>query len=152
MRAKEFLQQLVKLDMMIENKLIEREQWKSIAMGSTSGGGADVIINGVAHKMDKVQSAGNPQKMADAVAKYVDLEVEIDTVIDELVETKKDVIATIEMLAPIEYDLLHKVYVQRMELDEVAAIGNKTYSWATTTHGRALKNVQKILDEREKDG
>lgn len=149
MRAKEFLQQLVKLDMMIENKLIERDQWKSIAMGTTSGG-ADVMINGVAHKMDKVQSSGNPQKMADAVAKYVDLEAEIDTVIDELIETKKDVIAVIEMLTPIEYDLLHKVYVQRMELDEVAALCNKTYSWVTTIHGRALKNVQKILDEREK--
>lgn len=149
MKAKEFLKQLVKLDMMIENKLIERDQWKSIAMGTTSGG-ADVMINGVAHKMDKVQSSGNPQKMADAVAKYVDLEAEIDTVIDELIETKKDVIAVIEMLTPIEYDLLHKVYVQRMELDEVAALCNKTYSWVTTIHGRALKNVQKILDEREK--
>jgi DNA-directed RNA polymerase specialized sigma subunit len=149
MRSKEFLQQLVKLDMMIENKLIERDQWKSIAMGTTSGG-ADVMINGVAHKMDKVQSSGNPQKMADAVAKYVDLEAEIDTVIDELIETKKDVIAVIEMLTPIEYNILHKVYVQRMELDEVAALCNKTYSWVTTIHGRALKNVQKILDEREK--
>ena len=24
----------------------------------------------------------------------------------------------------------------------------KTYSWATTVHGRALEHVQKILDER----
>ena len=151
MRAKEFLQQLVKLDMMIENKLIERNQWKSIAMGTTSGG-ADVIINGVTQKMDKVQSSGNPQKMADAVAKYVDLEAEIDAVIDELIETKKDVIAVIEMLTPIEYDLLHKVYVQRIELEAVGGMHQKSYNWAKTTHGRALKNVQKILDEREKDG
>lgn len=150
MKAKEFLQQLVKLDMMIENKLIEREQWKSIALGTTSSS-ADVIIDGVAYKMDRVQSSGNPQKMADAVARYVDIEAEIDTVVDELINTKKDIIAVIERLVPIEYDILHKVYVQRLELDEVADICQKTYSWATTVHGRALKNVQRILDERSKE-
>lgn len=148
MKAKEFLKQVLKLDKLIENKLIEREQWKSIAMGTTSGS-ADVIVNGVAHKMDRVQSSGNPQKMADAVARYVDLEAEIDAVIDELVDTKKDVIAVIERLAPIEYDILHKMYIQHIALDEVADVCNKSYSWVTTIHGRALKQVQRILDERE---
>ena len=148
MKAKEFLKQVLKLDKLIENKLIEREQWKSIAMGTTSGG-ADVIVNGVTHKMDRVQSSGNPQKMADAVARYVDLEAEIDAVIDELVDTKKDVIAVIERLAPIEYDILHKMYIQHNTLDETAELCNKSYSWAKTVHGIALKNVQRILDERE---
>lgn len=148
MKAKEFLKQVLKLDKLIENKLIEREQWKSIAMGTTSGG-ADVMVNGVAHKMDRVQSSGNPQKMADAVARYVDLEAEIDAVIDELIDTKKDVIAVIERLAPIEYDILHKMYIQHNTLDETAELCNKSYSWAKTVHGIALKNVQRILDERE---
>ena len=119
MKAKEFLKQVLKLDRLIENKLIEREQWKSIAMGTTSGG-AEVMVNGVAHKMDRVQSSGNPQKMADAVARYVDLKKEIDAVVDELIATKKDVIAVIEQLNPIEYDLLHKMYIQHIPLDEVA--------------------------------
>lgn len=149
MKAKEFLKQVLKLDRMIENKLIEREQWKSIAMGTTSGG-ADVIVNGVAHKMDRVQSSGNPQKMADAVARYVDLEAVIDAVIDELVDTKKDVIAVIEKLPPTEYDILHKIYIQHIALDEVADVCNKSYSWAKTIHGIALKNVQRILDERNR--
>lgn len=151
MKAKDFLKQVMKLDMMIENKLIEREQWKSIAMGTTSSG-ADVMVNGVAHKMDRVQSSGSQQKMADAVARYVDIEREIDAVVDELIETKKDVVAVIEMLAPIEYDILHKVYVQHITLDDVADRLGKTYSWATTIHGRALKNVQDILDSREGAG
>ena len=149
MKAKDFLKQVLKLDMMIENKLIEREQWKSIAMGTTSNG-ADVIINGVAHKMDRVQSSGSQQKMADAVARYVDLEAEINAIIDELIEAKKDVLSVIETLAPIEYDILHKVYVQHITLDDVADRLGKTYSWATTIHGRALKNVQNVLDSREK--
>lgn len=148
MNKKEFLKQVEKLDKLIENKLIEKEQWKSIALGIT-GGGKDVKINGVLHQMDKVQSSGNPQKMADAIDRYIDIETEIDKHVDELIDTKKDVISVIEMLNPIEYDILHKIYIQFLTLYDVAAIYDKSYSWATTIHGRALKNVQKILDERE---
>ena len=150
MDAKVFLNQLYKLDRMIENKLIEKEQWKAIALGVGSGG-ADVVINGKLHKMDKVQSTPNPQKMEDAVIRYVDIESEIDACVDELIDARKDVIAVIEMLSADEYDLLHKVYVQHKELADVADIFKKTYSWATTIHGRALKNVQRILDERKDD-
>lgn len=150
MEAKEFLRQLEKLDMMIENKLIERDQWKAIAMGATSGS-ADVIINGVRHQMDKVQSSGNPQKMADAIIRYVDLEAEIDAVIDELIATKKDIISVIEQLEAVEYDLLHKVYVQRLTLYDAAAACNKSWSWAKTTHGIALKHVRDILNKRNED-
>lgn len=138
MKAKDFLKQLQKLDLMIQNKIIEREQWKCIAMGSSSHS-----------EGDRVQSSGSQQKMADAVAKYVDMEREIDQCIDTLIDTKKDVIRVIEQLDGAEYDLLHKIYVQHITLYEVASMYRKTYSWATTIHGRALKNVQKILDGRK---
>lgn len=149
MKAKDFLKQLERIDIVIENKLIEREQWRSIALGTTSSSGTDIIVNGAVCRMDKVQSSGNPQKMADAVAKYVDLEAEIDAAIDKLIEAKKDIISVIESLAQWEYDLLHKVYVQRLSLYDAAEKSNRSHSWAKTIHGIALKNVQRILDERE---
>lgn len=148
--TKAFLNQLEKLDKLIENKLIEKEQWKSIAL-SVTGSGESVKINGVWQKMEKVQSAGNPQKMADAIARYVDLEAEIKQCIDRLIETKIDVINVIEQLNPTEYDLLHKVYVQHITLYDVSDLLDKSYSWVTTVHGRALKNVKRILDERRKE-
>jgi hypothetical protein len=135
MRAQEFLKQLSKLNMLIENKLIEKQQWKSIAMGigqRTDG--------------ERVQSSGSQQKMADAIARYVDIEKEIDAAIDKFVDTRIYIISVIEKLPAVEYDLLHKVYVQGIELAEVAAESGKSYSWATSTHGRALKTVQDILD------
>lgn len=148
MNAKEFLKQLQKLDKMIENKSIEKEQWKSIALGITSSS-KTIIIKGVQHAMDKVQAQGEQQKMADAVARYVDIEAEIVICIDKLIDAKKDVISVIEMLPAAEYDILHKVYVQNFTLDEYAASCDNSYSWATTIHGRALKEVQRILDERQ---
>ncbi len=148
MDAKEFLKQLQKLDKMIENKSIEKEQWKSIALGITSSS-KTIIIKGVQHAMDKVQAQGEQQKMADAVARYVDIEHEIALIIDKLIDARKDVISVIEQLPAVEYDLLHKVYVQCFTLDEYAARCGNSYSWATTIHGRALKEVQRILDERQ---
>ena len=137
-KAKEFLRQLKKLDKMIENKLIEKEQWKAIATGTTAQIGGE-----------RVQTSGSQQRMADAVDKYIDIEKDIDEFIDKLIYAKKDVFEVIEKLNATEYDILHKVYVQFRTLDDVADVYGKTYSWATTVHGRALKKVQRILDERE---
>lgn len=134
--AKEYLQQIRKLDMIITNKIAEKEQWSAMAMSVTasfSGG-------------ERVQASGSQQKMENAIVRYVDLEKEIDRRIDDLVDTKVKVIQTIERLPAIEYDILHKVYIQYKELYEVAEDYNKTYSWATTVHGRALKDLQDILN------
>lgn len=138
MKAKDFLKQLKKLDKMIENKQIEKEQWKSIAEGTVSHS-----------EGERVQSSGSQQKMADAINRYVDIEKEIDSFIDRLIYTKKDVIYVIEQLDATDYDFLHKVYVQYLTLDDVADIYGRSHSWAITKHGRALQKVQRILDERE---
>ncbi len=152
MKAKVFLNQLTKLDTLIENKMIEREQWKAIAEGVTAGGKSVIIIDKKGrqqlHNMERVQASGNPQKMADAVHKMIEIDNEIDLCIDKLIQAKKDVLAVIEMLPAAEYDIIHKIYVQHLSLYEVAAMSERSYSSITTLHGRALKSVQNILDER----
>lgn len=139
-KAKEYLKQLQMLDRLIENKLAEKDQWKAMATSTTQQLTAD-----------RVQTSSNPHKMADAVYKIIEIEAEIDACIDRLVDTKREVISTLEQLNPTEYDLLHKVYVQYMTFDDVAIKKGKSYSWVTTVHGRALKNVQDILDERKRE-
>lgn len=138
MDAKKYLKQLKRLDTMITNKLIEKEQWKAISLGTTAQLGGE-----------RVQASGSQQKMADAVCKYIDIESEIDACIDKLVDTKKDVISVIEQLNTTEYDILHKVYVQYITLEDVAGMYGKSYTWVTTVHGRGIKAVQDILDARK---
>ena len=140
MEAKAYLKQVRKLDNLIENKLAEREQWRAIAMSATQQMGGE-----------RVQTSSNPQRMADAITKYVGIEMEIDKLVDKFVDKKREIISTIEKLNQKEYDLLHKVYIQYYTLDEYAAKKEKSYSWVTTVHGRALKKLQTILDEREKE-
>lgn len=138
MRAKDFLRQVYKLDRMVENKLAEKRQWQEIAAGATPQTTGE-----------RVQSSGNPQRMADAISRYIDIEQEIDECIDRLVDTKREVIGVIEQLNATEYDVLHKMYIQGYTLQEVADMKGRSYSWMTSTHGRALQNVQRIIDKRK---
>ena len=138
MDAKLFLSQVKKLDLQISNKLIEKQQWKDIALGITAN------MDG-----ERVQSSGAKDKMASAIEKCVDMESEIDSLIDRLIDVKKEVIQTIEQLdSPTEYDILHKRYIQFMGLQEIADHYGRDYTTITTAHGRALKNVQAIIDKK----
>lgn len=138
MEAKEFLKQVEKLDSQIKNKLIEQQQWRDIALGITAN------MDG-----ERVQSSGAKSKMGNAVERCVDMEQEIDSLVDKLIDTKKEVIQAIERLpSATEYNLLHLRYIQYIPLIEIADMWNTEYTNVTTAHGRALKSLQKILDEK----
>lgn len=134
--AQIYLEQVEKLDTRIKNKLIEQRQWRDIALGITAG------MEGA-----RVQSSGAKSKIADAIDRCVDMEADIDSLVDSLVEKKKEVIQTIEQLdSAIEYNVLHMRYIQFKTIQEIADYYGYEYGWATTTHGRALKNLQEILN------
>lgn len=132
------MNQIQKLDALINNKLIEIEQWKSRAISSTAQSDGE-----------RVQATGSKQKMADAVCRYMQIESEVNDQIDRLVALRQEIIGTIEQLPITEYDLLHKRYIQGTELVDIAIEMDKSYSWVTTVHGRALQHVQRILDGRD---
>ena len=158
--AQDYLRLIRKIDRLIENKRAEKEQWEAVALGS-SGGGNTVMINGVPHEMDRVQSSGNQQRMADAILKYVDIDKEIDEYIYRLADVKRDVIGVLEQLSATEYDVLHKMYVgvlvkekgrtstRYMTQKEVAAHYDRSESWAKNVHRSGKKSVQRILDQRD---
>lgn len=137
MEAIEYLRQLQKLDKLITNKLIEKEQWRTIALGTTARSDGE-----------RVQSSGSQQKMADAVGRCIDIEAEINTYIDKLIDKRQEIISIIEKLPPVEYDFIHKVYVQYYTLRQAGELMGKEYGWAKKTHKSALREVQRILDEQ----
>lgn len=136
MKAQHYLEQLDHLETVIQNKEIEKEQWRDIAEGMTAR-----------YDGERVQSSGSQQKMSDAVNKIADICSEIDEIKCDLVEKRKEIISMIEKLKPKEYKVLHLLYIHKKSFKEVAAACGKSHSWATSVHGIALKNLQKILDE-----
>lgn len=150
--AREYLKQIRKINRLIENKLIEIEQWKVIAASTTAYSDGE-----------RVQSSGNQQKMENAICIYTDIENEKNKEIEELRKIKDEVSKTIEKLPETEYNLLHKMYIGVTKKDErgkeyiyyltlyeFAEANEKTISWAKTKHRKALRSVQIILDERSK--
>lgn len=138
MKAKEYLLQIRKIDRLVENKIAELKHWQAIATGTTT------FSDG-----DRVQSTGNKYKMEDAIIKCIEINKELNAEIDRLVDTRKEVISTIEQLKPSEYDVLHKIYVQNKDFQTIADAKKKSYSWVTSKHGRALASLQKILDAKK---
>ena len=137
--AQIYLSQPERLDAQIRSKLVEKQQWRDMALGITAN------MEG-----ERVQSSGTKSKMANAIEKCVDMEREIDALIDKLIDTKKEVISTIEQVSSAsEYELLHMRYIQYIPLKDIAVMWKTEYTNITSCHGRALKSVQSVLDERK---
>lgn len=138
MKSKEYLMQVKKLNKLIENKLIEKEQWYSIATGITASSSDG----------DRVQSSGSQEKMADAVCKMIELQDEINRLVDMYIDSKQGVIKTIEQLPVDEYDVLHKMYIQGKTMKQIAAICGKSYDWVKITHRQGMRDVQTFLGKK----
>jgi hypothetical protein len=134
--AQEVLKKIAKIDLLIANKYIERDKALAMATSTTAP------IN-----EDKVKSTPNPHRMSDKIDEYSDYDREIEA----LKEKKRSIIALIERLPIFEYDLLHKVYIQGIELMDIAITENKSYSWALWLHKKALQSFQKELDASDFD-
>lgn len=137
-KAELFLKKVEKIDAILENKLIEQRQWREVALSISAN------MEG-----ERVQSSSPKSKLENAVINCVAMEDEICECVDKLIEEKRKVTKVLESLySPTEYKILHMRYIQYISLSDIADRLNREYTWVTTTHGRALKNVQKILDRK----
>lgn len=134
MDAREYLEQIEKFEKIIANKEIEKKYWLDMAKGTS------VKMDG-----ERVQTSSDGQSMANQVVEAV----MIDEEIARLKEQIAGIIRTLERLKTSDYDFLHKVYIQRKTLKEIHEEKKNSYSWATSTHSRALRNLQAILDEKK---
>ena len=102
MTAKEYLMQAKFLDMRINSKIQQVEALNDLATSASS------VLTGMPRNPNKATS-----KMADAVAKIVDLQAEINRDIDELVDLKKEISSTIKAVpSPELQTLLEKRYLR----------------------------------------
>jgi DNA-directed RNA polymerase specialized sigma24 family protein len=135
LKAQELLDQIKKIDAVILNKQNEVERWKDRAVNITAPVGTE-----------KIQASGSLQKMADAVCEYVNLEEED---IRQLFQQRRYIISIIEQLSVTEYELLYNIYVLQLDFDDAAEAASRSRSWVNSAHGRALQNVQRILDRQK---
>lgn len=136
-KAQFFLERVEKIEAIIENKLIEQRQWRELALSITAN------MDG-----ERVQTSKSTSKMADAVINCIAIEEEIAEIVEKLIAEKQKVTQTIEKLySPTEYKILHMRYIQHISLTDISEKLDKEYTWVTTTHGRALKHLESILEK-----
>ena len=153
--VQKYLYRLRDINELIMGVADEIELWKVIATKTTAQV-QTVNIGGELHAVEKVQSSGSCDSMAEAVCKYVDLESELGAEMAALIEERQSIIATIKKLPAREYRLIRLMYVGTvarsgeivyMSLKQTAADMGISKRTATGIHGSALDRLRKILNE-----
>jgi DNA-directed RNA polymerase specialized sigma subunit len=135
MNAKEYLSQAIWLDQMIDSKLEQLATLKSLAMKVTSSFTKEKICGGNIEK----------SKMESTIVKVIDLENEINADIDRLVDLKKDIQDTINMMDNINQQLLLELrYLSGKGWDEIAASMGYDPRTVYRIHGKALKEFERM--------
>lgn len=131
MKAKEYLQQLQRLNTVINQKIKEVHD---LRLKSRSTGSID-------YSRERVQtSPSGDAPFVKLIGRIIDLEAEINAEIDAFVDEKHKIINQIQTLKNADYiSLLYKRYVEYKSLEKICVEMNFSYDYIKHLHGYALK-------------
>lgn len=135
MKAKEYLQQLQRLDAVINQKIKELE---GLRLTLSSVGSID-------YAKDRVQTGSSSDApFVRTIEKIADLEAEIDREINSFVDKKHQIINEIQGLSnAIHIQILFKRYVEFKRLEVISVEMNYTYAYTRELHGYALQDFER---------
>lgn len=137
MTTKQYLGQISRLDRMIQNKLSEIYQLKTLACSVT-----------VSSDKERVQTSGDKDRVGGIVAKIYDLERETDALVDKFVDEKKKIIAQIDSIEDENmYHVLSSRYVLRKTFGEIAIEMAYSRTQVDRIHEKALNEFEKRYGE-----
>lgn len=135
--AKEYLSQIQLFDVHITNMLDELKNLRDMTTKITTTTEGEVV-----------SGSHNQDRLGDAIAKIIDLEKEIDSMIDTYVDYKKFFINIIRKVNdPNQANVLYKHYFQYMSLERISCDMGYTYRNVCYIHGRALQAVEALVME-----
>ena len=133
MTAKEYLNRYRRINAEIDCKLEEIAHYRSMATRLSPTAMFD-------------RNGNVSDKVGRSVAKIVDLETEIDREVDELVETRRDMMQMISRLDNADMQLILEMrYIAMFSWSQIA----EKMHWSTEKifklHGKSLKIIEKLL-------
>lgn len=136
MKAKEYLQQLKRLDTLIDQKIKELDELRSMS-----------TVGAVDYSTERVQSSHSQDApFVRIVYKMIELEEEINAEIDNFVDIKHLIINQIHTLKNLDYiTLLFKRYVEYKSLEKICVEMNFSYDYIKHLHGYALKDFEETV-------
>lgn len=134
MDTKQYLNQISRLDRMINNKLSEISQLRELAMS----------VSAIKNE-ERVQTTPNFDKIGTTYCKIEEMEEKLDKLIDEFVDKKNLIISQIDKIEnETYYEILFARYIEKKTFEKIA--DEMTYSWRQVIrlHGRALQEFERV--------
>lgn len=129
MTTKDYLNQISRLNRMINNKLTEITQLRELSCSISA-----------IRSEEKVKSSSDPDKIGSTYAKIDEMERNLDKMIDEYIEKKNLIIGQIDSIENEDcYNILFSRYIEKKTFEVIAT--EMKYSWRQIIrlHGKALK-------------
>lgn len=134
MNTKEYLEQIERLDRMIQNKLAEIYQLKTMACSVTTSNDGE-----------RVNTSIEKDKLGNTVAKIFDLEKETDNLVDSFVDKRNHIINQIDKIENVDYyHVLSMKYVGKNTFDNIAKKTNWSIRKVFLLHEKALKEFERL--------
>jgi len=132
--TKGYLSQIERLEKMIQNKLSEIYQLKTMACSV-----------GVSNDEERVQTSTDKDRLGSVVSKIVDLETEASNLVDDFSDKRNHIIKQIDGIDNIDYyHVLSMRYVGKNTFDEIAKKTNWSIRKVFSIHGKALQEFEKL--------
>lgn len=131
----EWLEQVRKLDELIDAKLAERDKLWAMATSVT------VDSDGMPHA-----KGGVSDPVGNGAVKLRVLADEIDRLIDVYVEHKEQVIRALEKLPHNEYGVMHRHYIRYMKWEDVAEDMGYSVRQVMRIKVKSCKNLEDVIE------
>lgn len=135
MTAKEYLQQIRKIEVCINQKMRELSSLQNNLIG----------IKGIDYSKERVQSGGyiSEAGYAGQVNKFIDMQIQLDVDINNLIDEKYEITKMIQSLDGSKHiELLIKVYVDGKSLRVISQEMKYSYHYIKNLHSKALRNFE----------
>ena len=137
MNAQEWLEQVRKLDQLINAKLAERDRLKEMATDISPR-----PMDGMPFDNTGVVS----RKMENAVVRLIDLANDLNKLVEMYTNHKERVVKALEQLPAKEYGVLHRHYIRYMTWEQVAEDMGYSTMQVWRIRKKALKNLQNVIE------
>lgn len=133
MDTKQYLNQISRLDRMINNKLSEIGQLRELSHS----------ISAISNE-ERIQTTPNFDKIGTAYCKIAEMEEKLDKLIDEYVDKKNLIVSQIDKIEnEMYYEILFARYIEKKTFEKIATDLNYSFRNTTRLHGKALKEFEK---------
>lgn len=134
MKAYDYLLQIRRMDLQIENKLRELEKLKG--------------MKAIVYDADKVQTSVK-DSFTDTMIRISEVNCEINRMINEYVDKKAEVVGVLEKITdPDAYNILHMYFIQNVSWNQIHRKKYKDYSytWVIWKKNEGLRQVEQIIE------